>query len=51
MVFAKDALQCDSFALILIIQQIFVRPCELANISQAFFFFVHCWHCSGTLCL
>ena len=38
MVFAEDELQCDIFALVLFIQRIFVGPCELANISHAFFF-------------
>ena len=38
MVFTEDRLHCDIFALVLIIQLIFVGPCELANISQALFF-------------
>ena len=38
MVFTEDKLHCDIFALVLIIQRIFVGPCELANISQALFF-------------
>ena len=38
MVFAKDELHCDIFALMLFIQRIFVRPCELEDISQAYFY-------------
>ena len=38
MVFAEDELHCDVFAPVLFIQQIFVGPCELEDISQAFFF-------------
>ena len=33
MVFVDDELHCDIFALVLIIQRILVRPCELAEIS------------------
>ena len=51
MVFAEDELHCDIFALVLIIQQIFVGACELEDISQAYFFFIHCCHCFGTFCL
>ena len=39
MVFAEDELHYAIFALVLIIQQIFVGACELADISQAYFFF------------
>ena len=38
MIFIEDGLHCDIFALVLIIQRIFVESCELANISQALFF-------------
>ena len=38
MVFIKDKLHCDIFALVLIIQRIFVGPCELVDISLALFF-------------
>ena len=38
MVFSEDDLHCDFFSLVLIIQRIFVGPCELADISQALFF-------------
>ena len=38
MVFAEDELHYDSFALVLFIQHIFIRPCELVDISQAYFF-------------
>ena len=38
MVFTKDELHCDIFALVLIIQRVFVGPCELADISQDYFF-------------
>ena len=38
MVFTKDELHCDIFALVLFIQRVFVGPCELADISQAYFF-------------
>ena len=38
MVFTEDELHCDIFAVVLIIQWIFVGPCELANISHVLFF-------------
>ena len=38
MVFTKDELHCDIFDLVLFIQRIIVRPCELADISQAYIF-------------
>ena len=38
MIFTEDELYCDIFAPILFIQWIFVKPCELADISQAYFF-------------
>ena len=38
MVFVDDELHCDIFALVLFIQRIFVGPCELVDISQAYFF-------------
>ena len=36
--FAEDELHCDIFALVLFIQRIFDEPCELADISQDYFF-------------
>ena len=38
MVFFEDELHCDIFALVLIIQRIFVGPCELADMSHVLFF-------------
>ena len=38
MVFTEDELHCDIFALVWIIQRIFVGSCELTDISQALFF-------------
>ena len=38
MVFSKDKLHCHIFTLVLFIYHIFIGPCELANISQAYFF-------------
>ena len=38
MVFTEDELHCDIFALVLIIQWIFVGPYELVDISLALFF-------------
>ena len=38
MVFAEDELHCDIFVLLLFIQWIFIKPYELANISQVLFF-------------
>ena len=38
MVFAEDELHYDIFALVLFIQWIFIRPCKLADISQAYVF-------------
>ena len=38
MVFSEDELHCDIFAPVLFIQWIFVRSCELENISHELFF-------------
>ena len=51
MAFIEDELHCDIFALVLIIQRIFVGSCELTIISQVLFFFINFRRCFGTLCL
>ena len=49
MVFTKDELHCDIFALVLIIQRLLGHASWQTFLK--YYFFIHCRCCSVTLCL